>query len=757
VPVELALEVEKVQPRITADSLVEVYLEPERLTMDLTAVFTVERSGVFRLELDKPAGYQVRQVRGRELPGVAAAQVDTWHEEGEKKTRLVVNLSRKAKDKVGLLIELQQDLGQRELLTQPGKTADIPIEVPTVPTAPGGIAERATGRLVIYAPESLQVNPGKPAGLGEAPLEKAMENIPSARDAKPGNARPVLPYTFAQEAVKLGLSVERRKPDVKIYQLLVARIDAGVVRYEAGLNYEVLYSGVKSLRLDVPADVTAALRNETSGVEKTPFDPQPDDVDKDYVALRFTAANKEFFGKGRIDLVIEQKLDEPGAKGKAAAAGLALKVPVLKPRQVERAWGHLVIAKAEALDVIAPAKLDGLQPKDPHKDLPAPVTGAAQAFEFQDKWSLTLNVRQYELEDVKRTSIERGVVRMVVTPAGEVTVQALYRMRSARQRLELKLDGKVEFAAMPLRIDGKAVSLEKDPTGQYFIPLTDSNPERPFLLELHYTTPGDGRDLALPVFPQESAVLKVYLCAYLPNDRVLMGAAGPWTEEFRWWLDQSLTWRPVPRLVDNQQLNDKQLLRWVAEGVQVAGDPADRLQPQGSLYTYSTLRPAEKGRLDLRTMNKNLLHALVFIAAVLGGVLLLPTGLAGRAAAIGAAVVAIVLAGVFLPTAAMQILDGVFLSAVFVVLVLWVVWYFVRTRPRWAAERAAAAAQAPVAPVVVGPQTPTKPLGGLGAGIDLTKQPPPADAPKPEAAPPPADTAPPSPPAGTGEGGPSHG
>ena len=61
------------QPRITVDSLVEATLLPDRLTLDLTAVYTIEKAGVFRLELDVPAGYDVRKVqRGERRPGADA-------------------------------------------------------------------------------------------------------------------------------------------------------------------------------------------------------------------------------------------------------------------------------------------------------------------------------------------------------------------------------------------------------------------------------------------------------------------------------------------------------------------------------------------------------------------------------------------------------------------------------------------------------------------------------------------------------------
>ncbi len=65
VPFELELAVEEVSPRITVDSLVEARLEPEKLTLDLTAFYTIERAGVFKLELDVPEGFDVRSVTGR--------------------------------------------------------------------------------------------------------------------------------------------------------------------------------------------------------------------------------------------------------------------------------------------------------------------------------------------------------------------------------------------------------------------------------------------------------------------------------------------------------------------------------------------------------------------------------------------------------------------------------------------------------------------------------------------------------------------
>ena len=64
VPFELELSLEEVQPRITLESLVEARLEPEKLSIEMTAFYNIERAGVFKLELEVPEGFEVRSVTG---------------------------------------------------------------------------------------------------------------------------------------------------------------------------------------------------------------------------------------------------------------------------------------------------------------------------------------------------------------------------------------------------------------------------------------------------------------------------------------------------------------------------------------------------------------------------------------------------------------------------------------------------------------------------------------------------------------------
>lgn len=65
-------------------------------------------------------------------------------------------------------------------------------------------------------------------------------------------------------------------------------------------------------------------------------------------------------------------------------------------------------------------------------------------------------------------------MRVVVTRSNQRSVQALYRLRSARQRLAIVLPA--EFEAQPARINGKPVALERGDQGQLFVPLSGQDP-----------------------------------------------------------------------------------------------------------------------------------------------------------------------------------------------------------------------------------------------------------------------------------------
>jgi hypothetical protein len=482
-PFDLALTAEKVQPKIRTDELVEVFVEPELLSLSHVALFTIERAGVFQLQLQIPAGFEVRQVRGQEVAGAAAAAVDSHQLSGEDQTQLVVNLSQKAFGKVGLLVELERRLDDPNLLRPTGEESQIDLDIPRVDPA---TIQQCLGRLVVYKPDSLRIVPAQQEGVSDAvSLDEVFQRLPSVRGGRFATTSPSLPFAYTEQPASMVLGVQRRKPHVTARQLLVAHIEAGVVKYEATFFFDVLYSGVKSLRIDVPTDLAPEIRNRTQRIQEEEFDPTADGgpaPPEDYVAWRLTGET-ELIGQVKVELSWERKLPTELAVGTPQEVPL----PHLRPEGVDRAWGQIVIAKTETIDVRAVGEPQGLEMIDPQQDLEpdAQVDDAALAFEFHGDWQLQINATRYELTKVKRTSIERAVVRMAATLDGELLVQALYRLRSARQRLAVQLPNPQEviFDSQPLWINGQPVALEKGDGDEYFIPLVGQDPDEPLLLE----------------------------------------------------------------------------------------------------------------------------------------------------------------------------------------------------------------------------------------------------------------------------------
>ncbi|MCH8146610.1 MAG: hypothetical protein IH987_01255 [Planctomycetes bacterium] len=686
-PFELALRIERIKPRITMDALVEAVLQPESLTLHVQAVYDIRKAGVFRLKLHIPPGYSVRTDRAVQVPGVTAVKVEsiTYPETADDRTEVIVNLREQALGRVGFAFDLHKRLDEPDLRKPTGHAADVAIGFPRIASAD---VEQATGRLIIYAPESLRLNPAAADGLRTLSLSDAISGMQSVvrssapSSGKTGSVSGIAAYAFGDAPFTLMLKAERRKPHVTVRQLLAARVETGVVKYTATFYYDIRYSSVESLRLDVPADLAATIQNDTRGVSESAIDPPPADLSDGYVAWNLRG-DRAFKGTAIIKLSWETGINALDI-GKSAT----ITMPRLMPRDVDRAWGQIVLAKAETIDIRAVENESslspvGLRPIDPRHDLmqgvdPATVMDATRAFEFHDDWVLAVTATRYKLEELKRTSIERAFIRTVVTRSDRISTQALYRVRSARQRLAVKLPEGVEFDSDPVRINGRPVPLEHGQKDEYFVPLAGFNPQEPFLLDIRYTVPSGSSWLTGPVFPSEPAVQKEYLGAYLPPEWVFLGSIGPWTDELRWRFDDSLSFKSYPRRYDSE------LVSWVTQGIGVSTNPGQTFQTDGRFYLFSTLRPLPPpdGALTLVTINEDLLSAIVFMIVAAGGIFLLRYPARIRFLAVGAFLTMLVLLGVFLPTFSRQVIGAVLFLAILTVTLSWLVQYFVWVRPR---------------------------------------------------------------------------
>jgi hypothetical protein len=717
-PFDLLLSVEKLLPLVEVEELAEVYLEPNQITADLLAVFNVQRAGIFQIELEVPEGYEVRSVQGREAAGAAAAVVDSHHLEdveytpdpaqpdvkAKRRTKLVVALGRRALGKVGIWVELVKRQDDPNLLQPTGTASTVTMPHPRV--APSSVA-RTSGKLLIYAPESLRANPQEAKGLAPISPAEAVANLGCMRGGRFPQLREVAAYGYTQEAVSLTFSAERRKPYIEARLLLAVHVESGVIRYEATLFFDVKYSGVRTVRLDVPSDIAGDLRNLTSALRDQRIEPQPADVAEGYVAWQL-AGEGELLGAATAKFSWEKKLGEL-----PVGTAVAIDLPQLKVVGGDRFWGQIAVSKAESIEISVKDEPKGLRPIDPQRDwMPGvSVPNAARAFEFHEDWTLGLAATRYQLEEVKRTSIDRALVRMVVTRGQQVAVQALYRLRSARQRVPLKIPGVDPkntagvLDARPLKINNQPAALEHDGT-QFFIPLVGHTADEPVLVELRYTVPGNPSSLELPEFPDDPAVQQVYVAAYLPSEWKLLSVGGPWTNE-------SVVGIGVPSIETETRgppPTDDELLSRVRDGVASCDHAGSDFPLDGTRHLFSTLRPeaGTAGALRLTTAHRNVINAAVFLIVAIVGLLLTPRPTGTRLWWLASLVVGIVLVAVFAPTLAKAVLATPLWLAIGLTLLVWTVRYLAWFIPSCVAWCSSRFPRAVATPVVVAPAAATE-------------------------------------------------
>ena len=529
-PYELVLKIEKLQPRVTVEEFVTIQITPQLTRMSVTTLLDIQRAGLFHVDYDVPAGYRIRSVRGIAAANVTAAVVENHHAVENAPGKYRVNFSRKAEGHVALLVSVEKVRTDVNLLTPTGEASEYTFSLPRIVAAS---VEHVQGNVTVLAPEGLRVTPVDTAGGQSVAISEVQPSIAGlVQVSRVASSLAVHAFRYANESFNPTFSVERRQPQIEVGQLVIADVQSGIINHSVILAYDVRYSGVKKLRLDVPTSLIEKIRNDSKLVQESVITPRPDDLAADYTAWQLIS-NRELFGAFQVELSWIESLDDLEV-GSAASVSLN----PLTPKEVHRSWGQIVIKKAENLDVV-PAESDGVRPIDPRYDLKlgsteTQIEGAAVAMEFHQAWSVKLDIHRYELESIELSAIELGVIDVQIAKGGKSRVHAVYRVKSAAQRIAVTFPKGSKIPNDPLSINGEAVGIEKGTTTgdqeTYLIPLNTITPGEDFVLELKYSIESDGFTVRIPNFTDLHAINQIFMVVHLPSDTVLMDYSGDWDD-----------------------------------------------------------------------------------------------------------------------------------------------------------------------------------------------------------------------------------
>ncbi|MDR2440208.1 MAG: hypothetical protein LBE12_12690 [Planctomycetaceae bacterium] len=635
----LELEVSKVEPRITATSQINVWLLSESIRTEILTMFDIEKAGIFQVSFEVPAGSHIQSVTGRTIQSnkpdeylYQSIQTDSHTLAPAAKDALMqtltINFKRKAIGKVGLSIMFQKRLKEPDLQSPTGKSVDLPIILPALSE---GIAEKSDRKLLIRAESAFRINPVSFEGLQPISLQQLQS--PAWHLTKTDGQ---LGFLAADSEAKLMLRAERRQPQFTLRELRTVRIDEGAIKNESKFYYEILFSTIKSIRIDVPEKLSGRLNINRTGKGQNPqaqnsvadwreqmIVPQPDDVTEGYVAWEF-ATKSSLFGTGMLELTWEDELTQPEI-GKSLTIDIPKLLPK-KPQPSDRIWGQILVSKSQSIDLGESETTKGLKPIDPQYDIAEQdrIDNAVAAFEFHGDgdWALQLIATRYQIEEVKRTSIEQGLVRanLNFSKLGtEISAQALFRIRSVLQRLDFVMPPNSKIDSV--RINGQRVVLETDnavgTTQRFMIPLTSVTPDTPFLLDIRYYIPPDCKNqINIPTFPDfnsssEPAVQKIYLAVFVPEAWVIVGYDGNWSKDFSFYRGSELI--NVANQPHVSVLLSDTFLKNVSDDFSVQGTP----------YLFSALHPREGDSLQLYVWRDLQSGAVFFIVIVIVGLYLL--------------------------------------------------------------------------------------------------------------------------------------
>ncbi|MFO0943684.1 MAG: hypothetical protein U0930_23355, partial [Pirellulales bacterium] len=368
-----------------------------------------------------------------------------------------------------------------------------------------------------------------------------------------------------------------------------------------------------------------------------------------------------WMGDREFKLSWQSKIDSLDI-GKSAT----IDVPVLTARGIDQSYGQITLHKREGIDLDNIKSMDGLRAIDPRYDLMpeinmksagtelADVKQAAQAFEYQGEWRLSLEATRFALQAISTTNIERAYIQATLTRSDQIAIQAAFRMKNSRQRVALKLPVEAEFNSQPLRINGEVVSLERGVDGVYFIPMSSSDPSIATLVEISYLFNGKPNSIPLPVFPDEPSIQKVYLELEMPKEWVLISTNRRWNEEFGWQMEG---WQFVPENL----LSGQTIQNWVADGTSTkrAVNSSGTMRGTEQSFLFSSVRPGKEQdqSFEIRAIDNRWLAAMVLLGFIVLTILMLRSTWKSRII-VAALVVSVLMAlGLFAPLLSRQLLN----------------------------------------------------------------------------------------------------
>lgn len=603
----LIVQTKPVEPRLLVAQNARVVFDDDELKFTTRLTYTVERAGVFQVNLTYPKALTIDTVRA---DGMSEFNVD------KAEGKLTLSLTQKRLGKFNVDITAHQAFD--------AAAEGVETEVPSITPLD---VEREDGQLTLYAPQFLDVITVDEKLSGLFPNETSQARI--------GRAVRVSAWKYTQRPFSISVKTTPRPAQLAASTATTASIEPDVVKVSSVLKFDVRNAGIDTYRISVPEAIVNDIRFRSLKSNHTIQQrDKAAEAEDGWVAWTLVLQDEV---TGTVQLVAEWDIPLKEPDEETVQQTLTLEpVRILAPFTGEQAdkrkvtltqaRGEIRLLRHESLSITAEGNGDTMEKID-IRELELMPKDGYQAFRyFSQPASATVTIRKHEIHDVVATVVSRAAIEIVT----DKQLLANYRCRlritsSERQRLRIDLPMGADLQSPLLnsrRTTFEAATDVEAPEGwqAYYVNISrECTSDEEFLLAFQYRCPisagnifpyegrGSKQVLRLPLIGDQTGSTvhqETRVAVWCPKDISFIGEPRNWTMTGRYAWN---FWKP---LVSPSAAEEAQALQsWIGDN----SSGADFAR-QGNVTVYRSL--GRKDQIKIVWWNRP------FFVAVICGALL---------------------------------------------------------------------------------------------------------------------------------------
>ncbi|MHC4391995.1 MAG: hypothetical protein ACYS22_11860, partial [Planctomycetota bacterium] len=595
-PLELGLEVERIEPVIKAETASMVVLGREEDRFVGTITYTIQKAGIFEVAFQIPSSFRVETVGDDSF-------VDEFRAEDEGGVRTVtVSLSQKAIGTFKLPFQLVRDGTAR--------AKDATVGPPVVLAV-----KQDRGLFAVTAPRSIELTTAELEGLTDADADALYPT--GLMNQLPKDTAVPRAFRYREPGGTARVELEPRRTEIDVLAQHLVEVADGEVRTTHLLDYNVLHAPTETLQFRAPSVLDDVLKVDAQ---------QKTEVKKEAGADGETIWTVSFQPPvlGAVTLTLTHQSELEGL-----IAGQARSVPIrlVRPLGARSEQGFVAIRKEGTLEIV-PQAVD--MEATTVSELP-PKLRRGQIYStfryFAESPSLALELTRYDYTQLATTAVQLMHLKSLITEEGMIKTRAtLFVQNTERQYLELVLGSGARILTLSVNGVTQAPKRKKDGAATLIQIPRSAGAHGTFPVVFVYEEPAPGGEMgsfggveyAAPRIAGGVPVQKTELELYLPPGAVYLSPSGSFSSMTRapglWGRFRSLITGTAAGAVSSRREP-----RFVVEGL--AGIEIEIPTEGRELKRFESL--TEEARLELSYMNNSLywlLDFLIALGAAIGGV-----------------------------------------------------------------------------------------------------------------------------------------